>query len=151
LIEVRSSHALCSPDSHEVGSLADPRGLDFRLYDSRALYPDEERASFVFLESQSAPFLTGLLGFVHDRDRCVGSVNPYVRAADWYIESPFVHLRYYLESWFDDFFAWIKFFYVPELCFTRKEDIDSYRFCQAMETVQRRMGVVNTKHKVSPD
>lgn len=43
-----------------------------------------------------------------------------VRAADWYIESPFVHLRYYLESWFDDFFAWIKFFYVPELCFTRK-------------------------------
>lgn len=124
------------------------RGLDFRLYDPRVLYPEEDRVSFVFLESAAAPFLSGLLGFVHDRDRCVGSINSYVRAADWYIECPFVHLRYYLESWFDDFLAWIKFFYLPDLYFNRKEESDTYdQFRQAMESLQRRMGVASAKEQ----
>lgn len=124
------------------------RGLDFRLFDPRVLYPDEDRVSFVFLESESAPFLSGLLAFVHDRDRCVSSVNPYVRAADWYIECPFVHLRYYLESWFDDFLAWIKFFYIPDLYFTRKDETDTYEgLRQALEKLQQRMGVANTKQQ----
>ncbi|HVO92267.1 MAG TPA: hypothetical protein VMT22_05470 [Terriglobales bacterium] len=124
------------------------RGLDFRLYDPRVLYPDEDRVSFVFLESETAPFLSGLLGFVHDLDRCVGSVNPYVRAADWYIECPFVHLRYYLESWFDDFLGWIKFFFVPDLHFTRQQDADTYEgLRQALEKLERRMGIVHAREQ----
>jgi hypothetical protein len=122
------------------------RGMDFRLFDPRVLYPDEDRVSFVFLESESAPFLTGLLGFVHDRDRCVGSPNPYVRAADWYIECPFVHLRYYLESWFDDFLSWIKLFFIADLYFTRQDETDGVeKLRQALETLQARRGVSTTR------
>ena len=36
-------------------------GIDFRLYDPNQLNPDADRLSFVFLETEAAPFLDGRL------------------------------------------------------------------------------------------
>jgi hypothetical protein len=68
------------------------------------------------------------------------------RAADWYIECPFVHLRYYLESWFDNFLSWIKLFFIADLYFTRQDETDGVeKLRQALETLQARMGVSTTR------
>jgi len=49
---------------HELGV----RGIDFRVFDPRVLYPSEDRFSFVFLESKEAPFLDGLIAAIDDRE-----------------------------------------------------------------------------------
>ena len=121
------------------------RGVDFRLFDPRGLYPGEDRMSFVFLASE-APFLDGLLGLVHDRKRCETSPNPLVGAADWYIECPFVHLRDYLMAWFADLLAWMKFFFIPDLRYYPAEDLGEYeKLRRALEQLQSKIGVSETR------
>ena len=107
------------------------RGIDFRLFDPRDLYPGSDRLSFVFLESE-VPCLNGRLVAVSDRDRCLLSGLEAVRAADWYLEGPHVHLRYLLEEWSDIFFSWLKTFFVPDLAYWRYEDLPSFETLRQM-------------------
>lgn len=102
------------------------RGIDFRLFDPRDLYPHENRLSFVFLESKEAPFLNGRVVEVNDHNQCKLYRYKLICDADWYVCSPSVHLRYYLEQWFDKLFAWIKFFYMPDLRYWRWDDLSGY-------------------------
>lgn len=102
------------------------RGIDFRLFDPRDLYPHENRLSFVFLESKEAPFLNGRVVEVNDHNQCKLYRYKLIRDADWYVCSPSLHLRYYLEQWFDKLFAWIKFFYMPDLRYWRWDDLSGY-------------------------
>ncbi len=106
------------------------RGLDFRLFDPRELYPGEDRMSFFFLESEEAPFLNGRLAALAERDLCTISPVALIREADWYVECPYVHLRYYLEGWFDGLMAWIKFFFIPDLRYHRYEVLPGYETLQ---------------------
>jgi hypothetical protein len=102
------------------------RGLDFRLFDPRGLYPGEDRMSFAFLESTTAPFLNGRLVAVHDRSYCAASRIEAIRQADAYFECPYIHLRYYLEGWLDQLLGWIKFFFIPSLHYRAYEDLSGY-------------------------
>jgi len=102
------------------------RGIDFRLFDPRDLYPHENRLSFVFLENKEFPFLNGRVVEVNDDNQCKLYRFELIRNADWYICAPSVHLRYYLEQWFDKLFAWIKFFYIPDFWYWRWNDFPGY-------------------------
>lgn len=102
------------------------RGMDFRLFDPRGLYPGEDRIGFFFLESREAPFLDSRLAVVHDREWCSLSGLEPVRSADWFVQCPFIHLRYYMESWVDILLAWVKFFFMPDLYYCRYDEFSGY-------------------------
>jgi hypothetical protein len=90
------------------------RGLDFKLFDPRGLYPDDDRMSFVFLECPEHHFLDGRLVEIAERDGAV------------YLSSPSIHLHAYLEDWTDCLFAWIRFFLVGDFWWQRREELQGY-------------------------
>jgi hypothetical protein len=55
-----------------------------------------------------------------------------IRAADWYVSAPNIHLRYYLEEWSDFLLSWVKFFFVPDLYYRRYEDLSQYEPIRAV-------------------
>ena len=84
------------------------RGLSFKLFDPRGLYPNDDRMSFVFVECPEHHFLDGRLVEVAERD---GKV---------YLSTPSIHLRSYLEDWTDCLFAWIRFFLMGDFWWQRR-------------------------------
>lgn len=102
------------------------RGLDFKLFDPRGLYPGADRMSFVFLECAAYPFLDGRLVERATREDCAASGAEALRAADLYLCAPSVHLRHYLEDWTDCLFSWIKFFFIGDLWWHRREEMQGY-------------------------
>jgi hypothetical protein len=101
------------------------RGLDFKLFDPRGIYPGADRMSFVFLECEH-PFLDGRLVEIAPGEDCEGSETAAVRDADVYLCAPSVHLRYYLEDWTDCLFSWIKFFFIGDLWWHRWQEMQGY-------------------------
>ena len=96
--------------------LADIRGINFRVYDPRQLYPGEDRISFLFPHCAYAPFLDGRICEAFHPAECPGLIEfGGLPAADWYIRRPEIHLAGYLEEWLDVFLAWMKYFYIPDL------------------------------------
>jgi hypothetical protein len=54
---------------------------------------------------------------------------------------PNIHLRYYLEEWFDSLMGWIKFFFIPNLHFERYEALSGYEVLrEPLENLQRDLG-----------
>jgi hypothetical protein len=102
------------------------RGLDFKLFDPRGLYPGADRMSFVFLECPEQPFLDGRLVEVATAEDCLASGAEGLRGADFYLCAPSVHLRYYLEDWTDCVFSWIKFFFIDDFWWHRWEEMQGY-------------------------
>jgi hypothetical protein len=102
------------------------RGLDFKLFDPRGLYPGADRMSFVFLECEGNPVLDGWLVERASREDCAASSAEALRAADLYLCAPSVHLRYYLEDWTDCLFSWIKFFFIDDFWWHRWEEMQGY-------------------------
>jgi len=102
------------------------RGLDFKLFDPRGLYPGADRMSFVFLECPEHPFLDGRLVEIATSEDCVASGAATLRDADLYLCAPSIHLRYYLEDWTDCLFSWIKFFFIGDFQWHRWEELEGY-------------------------
>lgn len=105
-------------------------GIDFRLFGVR--YPSADRISFVFLESPEVPSLGGCLAQVENREQCQPYYSEEIRTADWYVSTPAIHLRYYLEEWSDFLLSWVKYFFVPDLYYRRYDDLSQY---EAIRTV----------------
>ena len=102
------------------------RGIDFRVFDPRGLYPGEDRASFVFLQSEHA-VLDGRICAAFHRTKCPGLVRfEDIGGADWFLTRPDIHLRYFLEEWFDLLLSVVKFFFMPDLYFWRHEPMSGY-------------------------
>ncbi len=113
------------------------RGIDFRLYDYRNLYPSEDRLTFIFFDHPTFAPLRGILAQA-DPGRLYG--HPTVQAADWFITRPGIHLRYYLEDWFDMFMGWTKAFFIPNLWYWRYEDLPNWKqwgdiFCRSIHSI----------------
>lgn len=102
------------------------RGLDFKLFDPRELYPGADRMSFVFLECAEHPFLDGRIVEMVPAKDCEASGEEILRGARVYLTSPSIHLRYYLEDWTDCLFAWIRFFFIGDLWWHRWEELQGY-------------------------
>lgn len=106
-------------------------GLDFRLYDPRDLYPQENRVSFVFLESDRLPALNGCVAQLENSQQSAAYGSPEIRLATWFVSGPSIHLRYYLEDWCDLLLSWVKHFFMPDLQFHRYEPLSGYEsFCR---------------------
>jgi hypothetical protein len=101
-------------------------GVEFRLYDGRGFYLDDDRISFVFLTAEDCPELDGAVVYVEDRARCQQADHELVRQADWYLTAPHIHLRYYCEEWMDMLLAWVKCFSLPELEYWRYQYLSGY-------------------------
>jgi hypothetical protein len=97
-------------------------GLEFRLYDPRDFYPGEDRVSFVFCVDDD-PQLDGLMAYVEDRQECRKYQNADIQRADYFLRTPHVHLRYYLEEWIDRLMGWVKYHYVENLRYWRYRDL----------------------------
>lgn len=124
------------------------RGIDFRLFDPRGIYPLDNRMSFVFLGCPDVPALDGRLARIVDRRRVTCYQHEAIRAADWFATNPSIHLRYYLEEWSDQLFAWIKCFFIPDLTFWRYETLPGYDQASALlGEVTRRDGRELAKQK----
>jgi hypothetical protein len=106
------SDTLCALDHASL------EGIEFRLFDGRGLYPDEDRMSFVFLVNDN-PALDGCLVYVENEAECQKYSDPAVRTARWYLGVPNIHLRYYLEDWLDLVMAWVKRYFIPDLSYWR--------------------------------
>jgi hypothetical protein len=102
------------------------RGLDFKLFDPRGLYPGADRMSFVFLECPDYPFLDGRLVEVAHADEIEGGEVGKTGTESLYLANPASHLRYYLEDWTDCLFSWVKFFFLGDLWWHRWEDMQGY-------------------------
>jgi hypothetical protein len=117
------------------------RGLDFKLFDPRGLYPGADRMSFVFLECPEHSFLDGRMVEVATGDDCAASGEELLREADIYLCAPSVHLRHYLEDWTDCLFSWIKFFFIGDLWWHRWEEMAGYAdYRQVFEDLQADRG-----------
>ncbi|MGH6734599.1 MAG: hypothetical protein ACRECX_00755 [Methyloceanibacter sp.] len=100
------------------------RGLDFKLYDPRGLYPGADRMSFVFLECPEHHFLDGRLVEIAPGDE--EWTAEQLRRQNVYLCTPSVHLRYYLEDWTDCLFSWIRFFFMGDFWWRRWEELEGY-------------------------
>jgi hypothetical protein len=90
------------------------RGLDFKLFDARGAHPENDRMSFVFMESPRHHFLDGRLVEVSRKGDAV------------YLSDPSVRLCSYLEDWTDCLFAWARFFLMGDLWWRRHEELQGY-------------------------
>lgn len=105
------------------------RGVDFRAFDLRGLYPGEERMSFVLLHSSEAPFLNGRIAALDERAFNRKTYAPPVADADWYVQSPSVHLRDYGEEWTAEFLAWLRYFFAPDFLYSHRDN-ESFRYAR---------------------
>jgi hypothetical protein len=130
-----SGRALCLSE----GAL---RGIDFRVFDPRGLYPGEDRASFVFLQSEHA-VLDGRICAAFHRTTCPGLVRfEDIKGGDWVLTRPDIHLRYFLEEWFDLLLSVVKFFFMPDLYFWRHEAMSGYaKYSEQFRQTQAELGV----------
>ena len=94
---------------------ANLHGLQWRVYDPRDLYAGADLAGFVHLVLPESPLLDGLLFEVQTDLHYTLFDDPSLGPAEWRLAQPGIHLRYYLESWFDRFLSWVRFFHVPSL------------------------------------
>ncbi|MGD9069106.1 MAG: hypothetical protein PVJ46_07530 [Methyloceanibacter sp.] len=90
------------------------RGIDFQLFDPRGLYPENDRMSFVFIESPEHHFIDGRLVRVSGTDRAT------------LLSCPSLQLKSYLEDWTDCLFSWIRFFLMGDLWWRRYEELQGY-------------------------
>jgi hypothetical protein len=117
------------------------RGIDFKLFDPRGLYPGADRMSFVFLECPEHPVLDGRFVEVATSEDCAASGSAALSGADLYLCAPSVHLRYYLEDWTDCLFSWIKFFFVGDFWWHRWAELQGYTdYRQVFEELQADRG-----------
>ncbi len=49
-----------------------------------------------------------------------------IRSADWYVCTPNIHLRYYLEEWSDILLIWVKYFLVSDLHYSRYQALANF-------------------------
>jgi hypothetical protein len=118
-------------------------GINFKVFGvGYPWYPGEDRISFVFLRCPRAPFLDGRVVDVFHRTEMPGLIRfETIRLADWYVEAPGVHLRYYLEDWINYFLAWVKFFFMPDLHWWAYENLPGYdRMRPEFEALQAKVG-----------
>ena len=99
-------------------------GLEFRLFDGRALYDD--RVSFVFASFPEAPELGWRLVGIDGRARCQAADDDILTTADWFLSCPRLHMRYYCEGWMDRLLAWVKYFHVRDLAYWRYDFLPAY-------------------------
>jgi hypothetical protein len=124
-------------------------GLDFKLFDPRRIYPNEDRVSFVFLSCSVAPSLDGRLVQANNKEQCRLFNSEALHAVDWYLSSPSIHLRYYLEEWFDFFLAWVKYFFVSDLRYWRYEEMSQYEAIrEVMGDFAAKMGDAAAKESI---
>jgi hypothetical protein len=117
------------------------RGLDFKLFDPRGLYPGADRMSFVFLECPEYPFLDGRIVEAAGEADCAASDIKALHGAHAYLTSPSIHLRYYLEDWTDCLFSWIRFFFIGDFWWHRWEEMQGYQdYRGVFEDVQANRG-----------
>jgi hypothetical protein len=122
------------------------RGIDFKLFDPRGLYPDADRMSFVFLDCPEHPVLDGRMVEIATNEDCAASGSTALSGADLYLCAPSVHLRYYLEDWTDCLFSWIKFFFVGDLWWHRWAELQGYTdYRQVFENLQADRGSENAE------
>ena len=117
------------------------KGFDFRFYDPRALYPAEDRFSCVFLQCEAFPYLDGLMANVSGPDRCARMTFDDSQGIEWYIECPFLHLRYFLEDWNIMLLSWMKYFFVPDLYYWQHDHLAGHEPHQtAFDAAVARLG-----------
>jgi hypothetical protein len=137
------------------------RGLDFQLFNPGG-YRGDDRISFVFLGCPEVPSLDGRLVKAVDHDLVQMYENEAIRAADWFIEEPGIHLRYSFEKWSDQLLAWVKYFLIPELYYWRYETFPGWekarktfdeaaRSASPEETRRRSWNVVMDSYKAQAD
>jgi hypothetical protein len=98
------------------------RGVEFRLYDGRNLYEGDDRMSFVFCLDDD-PQIDGLMVYVEEQAECRKYQDERIQRADYLLNVPHIHLRYYLEEWVDQLMGWSKYHYAKNLEYWRYEDM----------------------------
>jgi len=98
------------------------QGMEIRLAISANDLPSEYRMSFVFVCSDEYPLINGQLVFVLNREDCQIFSDKHINVADWFLMSPTIGLRYALEQWSDEFFSWVREFFIPGFHYWRYED-----------------------------
>ncbi|MGE0152160.1 MAG: hypothetical protein AB7R90_06040 [Reyranellaceae bacterium] len=117
------------------------KGVEFRFFDPRELYPGEDRFSFVFLQSDEFPFLDGLIASARGPQWCARIAAEGLTGADWYVECPSLHLRGFLEEWAVLLLSWIKHFHVPDLLFNHDGVLEGHeRRRRIFEDLERSLG-----------
>ncbi len=105
------------------------RGIDFQLFDPRGLYPENDRMSFVFIESPEHHFIDGRLVKISGTDGAT------------VLSCPNLQLKSYLEDWTDCLFSWTRFFLMGDLWWRRHEELQGYSdYRGVFETVQTTRG-----------
>lgn len=90
------------------------RGIDFKLFDPRAMFPKHDRMSFVFLECPEHHFLDGRLVAFEETGEGLT------------LGAPSLQLDTYLDDWTDCLFAWIRFFLMGDFWWQRGEELQGY-------------------------
>lgn len=126
-IPVRPAHS--GHADHLVLDEVRLQGIDFQLFDPRGLYPDNDRMSFVFIDSPEHHFIDGRLVAISEEDGAT------------LLSCPSLQLKSYLEDWTDCLFSWIRFFRMGDLWWYRHEELQGYHdYRGVFEAVQTARG-----------
>lgn len=94
---------------------ANLHGIQWRICEPRSPFDASLTVGFVHLVIPELPLLDGTLFEVQGAFHHEAFDDPALGPADWRLSRPNVHLRYYLESWFERFLSWVRLFHVPDL------------------------------------
>jgi HEAT repeat protein len=132
-----------------VPPTVDLGGVDFRLYDPRGLYPGEDRVSFLFVRCPQWPALDGKIVAMESHVQCQSYESELVSSADWLLARPSIHLRYYLEEWFDLLLSWVKRYFVDDLYYWRGEEFSQYEsISKKMDELSETQGAAAAKQAI---
>jgi hypothetical protein len=130
-------------------------GINFKVFGiGYPWYPAEARVSFVFLHCPEVLFLDGRIVDVFHREETPGLIRfETIRGADWYACAPDIHLREELyPTWFNYLFAWVKFFFIPNLYWWNYLPLPGYDRRQAdFAQTQARVGAAIAKAAIFDD
>lgn len=94
---------------------AELHGIQWQICDPRFPFEPGHAVGFVHLALPGIPLLDGLLVEVQGDIHNEAFDDPSLGPVDWRLARPNIHLRYYLESWFERFLSWVRFFHLPDL------------------------------------
>lgn len=94
---------------------AELHGIQWLICDPRFPFEPGLTVGFVHLVLPGIPHLDGLLVEVQGDIHNEAFDDPSLGPVDCRLARPNIHLRYYLESWFERFLSWVRFFHVPDL------------------------------------
>jgi hypothetical protein len=86
---------------------------------------------------------------VDGSEYCKRYSDEFIQRGDWYVQSPYLHLRYYLEEWTVSFLVWIKHFFIADLYYAGRNPMEEYEgLSDAFKALENSVGSAKARRMI---